>query len=393
MEDEEAVPVGGAEEPAAARARRVEVPIHVGRIVVHSLELPLVHHFRTAYGTISRKRTILVRLEDVGGIVGWAEAPTAELPTYGPDTHDSTWYALTELLAPRLIGRSFAGPAELVASWAALRGQHPAKHALECAAWSVASQKVGTSLSQLWSGVRRAVPVGESFGIAESVAALLDQIERRMAEGYCRIKVKIEPGWDVEVLRAVAERFPGVPLSADGNCGYAGSGPWAELDRLGLLMIEQPLAADALCELADVQGSISTAICLDESASSPGITEAALRLGCGQIVNIKPARLGGILASMEVHDICQARSLPVWCGGMLETGVGRGFNLALASLPNFSLPADMSPARIFYAEDLVEPTFDIRPDGTVAVPEQPGCGFHVQEDRIDQYTAVRWSGG
>jgi O-succinylbenzoate synthase len=392
MEGAEGVQLARAEESIAARARRVEVPIRVGRIDVHSLELPLVHHFRTAYGTISRKRTILVRLEDVEGIVGWAEAPTAELPTYGPDTHESTWYALTELLAPRLSGRSFSSPAGLAASWAELRGHHPAKHALECAAWSVASQKVGTSLSRLWGGVRQAVPVGESFGIADTVAALLDQIERRMAEGYCRIKVKIEPGWDVEVLRAVAERFPGVPLSADGNCGYVG-GPWAELDRLGLLMIEQPLAADALCELADVQASISTPICLDESASSPGITRAALRLGCGRTVNIKPARLGGILASMEVHDICQSQSLPVWCGGMLETGIGRGFNLALASLPGFSLPADMSPARIFYAEDLVEPTFDIRPDGTVKVPEQPGCGFHVREDRVDRHTTASWSSG
>jgi len=378
---------------AAARARRVKVPIRVRRIVLHSVELPLVSSFRTAYGTTTGKRSILVRLEDAEGVVGWGEASGAEVPTYAPDTHDSTWYALTKLLAPRVVGRDFDGPAALVESWAALQGYHWPMHALECAAWAVASQKLGRPLSRLWGGVREAVPVGESFGIKDRLAELLGEIERRVSEGYCRIKVKIEPGWDVDVMRAVAARFPGVPLSADGNCGYTGveGGPWPELDALGLLMIEQPLAGDALCDLADLQASLRTPICLDESSSSPEITRAALRLGSGRIVNIKPARIGGIVASMDVHDLCQSLSVPVWCGGMLETGIGRGFNLALASLPNFTLPADMSPAKIFYAEDLVDPTFDIQRDGTIPVPDDLGCGFCVQEDRIERYTVATWS--
>lgn len=385
----------GASSPGTTswRAREVRVPIQVRRLIVHSVELPMVRTFRTAYGTTARKRSILVRLEDGEGVVGWGEASVAELPTYAPDTHDSTWYALTRLLAPLVVDRTFEGPAAMVDTWKDLKGYHWAMHALECAAWSVASQKLGRPLAELWGGVRDAVPVGESFGITDTLQELLEEIERRMEEGYCRIKVKIEPGWDVDVLSSVARRFPNTPLSADGNGGYGviEGGPWAALDELGLLMIEQPLAGEALCDLADLQASLRTAICLDESASSPEITRAALRLGSGRIVNIKPARLGGILASMQVHDLCLQLSVPVWCGGMLETGIGRGFNLALSSLPNFTLPADMSPARTFYAEDLVDPTFGVRKDGTVSVPRGLGCGFHVQEERIERYTMARWT--
>jgi O-succinylbenzoate synthase len=381
-------------EPLAARAREIRSPIRVRRIVLHSVELPLVNRFRTAHGTTERKRSILVRLEDEEGLVGWGEASGAEVPTYAPDTHDSTWYALTQLLVPRVAARSFDGPASLADAWSDLKGYHWAMHALECAAWAVTSQKLGRPLAQLWGGVREAVPVGESFGIKDSLGELLEEIEQRLYEGYCRIKVKIEPGWDVEVLRAVAARFPGVPLSADCNCGYAGmaEGPWwGELDELGLLMIEQPLDGEELSEMAELQVSLRTPLCLDESASSVGITRAALRLGAGRIVNIKPARLAGILPSLEVHDLCRSLGVPVWCGGMLETGIGRGFNLALASLPNFTLAADMSPAKIFYAEDLVDPTFDIRKDGTIPVPDGLGCGFEVDAGRVERYTAARWS--
>jgi O-succinylbenzoate synthase len=379
--------------PTLTRALEVEAPIHVSRVLLHSVELPLVNNFRTAYGTTQRKRSILVRLEDAEGVVGWGEASGAELPTYAPDTHDSTWYALSKLLAPRVAGRRFDGPAAVAAAWSDLKGYHWAMHALECAAWGIASQKLGRPLGELWGGTRDAVAVGESFGIKDTVPDLLREIEERLGEGFCRIKVKVEPGWDAEVLRTVAATFPGVPLSADGNCAYGRSvtGPWHELEDLGLLMIEQPLDGEALSEMADLQATLRTPLCLDESASSVGVTRAALRLGAGRIVNIKPARVGGILASLEVHDLCQAEGVPVWCGGMLETGIGRGYNLAVSSLPNFTLPADMSPARIFYAEDLVEPTFDIRKDGTIPVPQGLGCGFHVEEERIERYTTLRWT--
>jgi o-succinylbenzoate synthase len=369
--------------------------IRVRRVTLHLVDLPLVSRFRTAYGTTTGKRTVLVRLEDAGGAVGWGEAPGAELPLYAPDTTESSWYALTRLLVPLVAGREFAGPADLAASWAGFQGHRYAAHALECAAWAVASEQLGRPLADLLGGVRDAVPVGESFGIAESVPALLRQIEARLAEGYVRVKVKIEPGWDAEVARAVVAAFPGVPVMVDGNCGYRAldEQPWRALDELGLLMIEQPLPADALAPMAELQGRLRTPLCLDEAATTPGLTAAALRLGAGRIVNVKPARVGGLLQGLAVHDLCRERGVPVWCGGMLETGIGRAFNLALASLPGFTLPADMSPARLFYAEDLVEPTFDVSGDGTIAVPRLPGVGFPVQEDRVARYTTATWSSG
>ena len=369
------------------------VPIVVDAVEVLSLEVPLVSQFRTAYGTMSRKRNLIVRVQDAEGVVGWGEAPGAELPTFSPDTHDSTWYALTKVLAPKLAGRTFEGPGDFVNAWREITGYHGAKHALECAAWSIASQKLRQPLSAILGGVRDAIPVGESFGIKDSISELYEEIELRLSEGYCRIKLKIAPGWDVDVVKSVAERFPAVPLSVDANCGYpqAEQGPWRELDELNLLMIEQPFPKDALCELANLQQTLTTPICLDESATSPGITQAALTIGSGRVVNIKPPRVGGIVAAMAIHDLCAERSIPIWVGGMLESGIGRGFNLAVASLPHFSLPADMSPAKVFYAEDLIEPTFDIRLDGTIAVPEGLGCGFDVAEDRIARYATTRWS--
>jgi|SRR5215469_1337575 len=393
MTTEQASPAAEPTSASAADLRALQVPINVKRVQVLSLQLPLVRQFRTAYGVSVQKRNLLVRLEDADGVVGWGEAPGAELPTYSPDTHDSTWYALTSILGPKVAGHTFDGPRAVVDSWREIVGYHTAKHAMECAAWSIVSLKLGRSLRRVWGGVRDEIPVGESFGIKDHIDELLEEIEKRLAEGYCRIKLKIEPGWDVDVVRSVAAAFPGIPLSVDGNCGYdvAHGGPWRELDELNLLMIEQPFARDALSELADLQKTLTTPVCLDESATSPGITRAALRLGSGRIVNIKPPRVGGIFAAIDIHDMCAERAVPVWCGGMLETGVGRGFNLAVASLPHFTLQADMSPARLFYAEDLVEPTFDIRPDGTIAVPDGLGCGFSVAEDRIAKYAVARWT--
>ncbi|MHB8506104.1 MAG: o-succinylbenzoate synthase [Acidimicrobiales bacterium] len=373
-------------------ARQVEAPISVHRVRVLSVEIPLITQFRTAYGKMGRKRSVIVQLEDGDGVLGWAEAPGAELPTFSPDTHDSTWYALTKLLVPRVAGRKFDSPAALVDSWKELVGYRAAKHALECAAWAVTSEKLGRPLGHLWGGVRDAVPVGESFGIRDTIEELQEDIRRRLAEGYCRIKLKIAPGWDVEVVRSVAEAFPAVPLTVDGNTGYrfGPESPWAEIDQCGLLMIEQPFQRDALTDHADLQRRLHTAICLDESCTSPGTTRAALRLGAARIINIKPPRVGGPLAAMEIHDVCAEAGVPVWCGGMLETGIGRGFNLAMASLPNFTLPADMSPAKLFYAEDLVDPSFDIGPDGTIPVPTGLGCGFTVAEDLVAKHTTETW---
>ena len=369
-----------------------KVPIRLTSVEVLALDLPMITSFKTAHGTTSKKRSIIIRAQDADGVVGWGESPASDLPLYSPDTYESVWYALTRLLVPLVAGRSFEGPAELAAAFAGYQGYNMAKHGLECAAWAIASEKLGRPLRDLFGGDKDGIPTGESFGIKPTVDDLLKEIEERVAQGFCRVKVKIEPGWDVDVLRRVVRAWPDLPVMADGNTGYQPRqpGPWRELDELGLLMIEQPYPGDALVEMAELQARLKTRLCLDEAATSPGLTAAALKMGAGRIVNIKPARLGGISPSLKVHDHCLELGVPVWCGGLLETGIGRGFNLAISSLPGFTLPADMSPARLFYAEDLVDPTFDIRPDGTIPVPQQTGCGFSVVEGRVRKYTSESW---
>ena len=383
------IQAGGAEE----RARAIRVPIRIRRVTLSRLERRMTSSLGSALPQIASHRSVLVKVEDEDGATGWGEASQVDLPAYAADSLESSWHALTQLLAPRAVGVALDGPAAAAGQWADVGGHHYAKHALESAIWALASERLGRPLSVLWGGVRDSVPVGESFGTRETIGELLAAVEAKLAEGYCRVKLKIRPGWDVAPARAVASRFPGVPVSADANCHYRERSelPHRELDELGLQMLEQPLPADDLAGLADLQASLRTPVCLDESASSPGITLAALRLGSGRIVNVKPARLGGLLASLRVHDLCGALSVPVWCGGILESGIGRGFNLALCSLPNFTLPADMSPARDYFEEDLVEPTYDIRPDGTMAVPSGLGCGFTVREDRIRRYTTATWT--
>jgi o-succinylbenzoate synthase len=375
------------------RASAVVSPLRLERAEVWMLSLPMVRAFRSAYGRSGgRKRLIVVRLEDRDGACGWGEAPVAERPTYCPDTAESTWSALVDLLIPGVLGRQFSGPASVARTWADTLGQAYAKNAVESAVWAVTSAKLDTPLAKLWGAARTAIPVGESFPICDGVEELLPQVEDRVREGFGRIKLKIAPGWDVAPVSAVRERFPGVPLSVDANCGYSpGGGPWPELDDFGLVMIEQPYAGDALIEMSQLQQSLRTPLCLDESAVSRNATRTALALGAGRIVNIKPPRLGGPLASIGVHDLCVDANIPAWCGGTLETGIGRGFNLALAALPGYTLHSDMSPARIFYEQDLVEPTFDIGADGFIAVPGRAGNGFPVAHERVAASAIRRWA--
>ena len=378
---------------ARARADAIEAPIRVERAEVFMVRLPLIRAFRTAYGPSSTvKRAILVRLEDSDGVVGWGEAPISERPLYGIDTPEGTWSALADLLVPMIVHESFERPADAVRSWSTILGQHYAKVALESAIWAIASARLDIALAALWGGVRTEVPVGESYAIYDTIETLLREVGARTAEGFARVKLKIAPGWDVAVVRAVQQEFPDLPVSVDANCGYDRvEGPWQELDELGLIMIEQPLAGDALVEMARLQSSLRTPLCLDESASTLNTTRTALHLDAGRVVNIKPPRLGGLLTSMSVHDLCVERDIPVWCGGMLETGIGRAFNLAIASLPGFTMHADMSPARMFYERDLVEPTFDVSPNGHIPVPTRAGNGFPVIDARVHDCAIRRWA--
>jgi len=357
--------------------------MRIEQIEIRHVRLPLVQPFVTSFGREEVRQTIVVAARGEG-LIGWGEAPTSSGPWYEYETVETCWHVLRDFLAPMVVGRDVAGPEDAVPLMARVRGHHMAKMGLEAAVWDLLGQAQGQSISQMLGGVRERVPVGVSIGIQESLPALLDRIAAYRAEGYGRYKIKIRPGWDVDVVRRVRERFPDVPLMADANSAYtlADRPLMQELDEFDLLMIEQPLAYDDLVDHAELQRALRTPICLDESVPSLAAARAALALGSGRIVNIKPGRVGGPTAARAIHDLCRARRVPVWCGGRLETGIGRAHNVALASLPGFTLPGDISASARYFEQDIVDPPFTITPDGTMAVPTAPGIGVTVVLPRL-----------
>jgi O-succinylbenzoate synthase len=274
---------------------------------------------------------------------------------------------------------------------APVRGHNIAKMGLEAAVWDLLGKAEGRSVSDLLGGTRARVPVGVSLGVQDSVPALLDRIDTFRAKGYSRVKVKIRPGWDVDVVRQVRERFPDLPLMVDANSAYrlVDAERLGVLDECGLMMIEQPLAYDDLVEHAELQRQLVTPICLDESVPSLAAARAALTLGSGRIINIKPGRVGGLVAARAIHDLCRSLGVPVWCGGMLETGIGRAHNVALASLPGFNLPGDISASARYFADEVVTPPFAVNADGTMDVPSGPGIGVEVVLGRLEAATQQR----
>jgi O-succinylbenzoate synthase len=297
---------------------------------------------------------------------------------------------LCDFLGPRVLGRDVESAADVAYLMAPVRGHNMAKMGLEAAVWDLLGQAQGCSVAGMLGGTRPRVRVGVSIGVQDSVAALLDRIGAFWAQGYSRIKIKIKPGWDVDIVRQVRERFPGAPLMVDANSAYTleDAGHLAGLDEYGLLMIEQPLAYDDLVDHAVLQQQLKTPICLDESIATLAAARAALALGSGRIINIKPGRVGGLTVARAIHALCQEQGIPVWCGGMLETGIGRAHNVALASLPGFTMPGDISGSARYFHEDLVEPAFVVNNDGTMTVPTGPGIGVEVVPDRVDA-AAVR----
>ncbi|HYL04569.1 MAG TPA: o-succinylbenzoate synthase [Thermoanaerobaculia bacterium] len=380
--------------PAARQAPAVPAPVpRVESITLREIRLALKEPFRISSGVQSHRRILLVRLAGEG-IEGWGECVAGEHPNYSPENADTAWLAIREWLAPRLLGQRFAGPGEV---WPVLdrnvRGHNMAKAALEMAAWDLAARAAETSLAELLGGVSRRIPVGVSLGIQESPAELAARAGAALDRGYRKIKLKIEPGSDVEFVRAVRRALgPDAPLMADANNAYRleDAAHLAALDELDLLMIEQPLAWDDLLRHAELQRRLRTPICLDESISSPERAADMIELGAGRIVNIKPGRVGGFRQSLAIHDLCADHGVPVWCGGMLESGIGRGHNVALASLPNFTLPGDLSPSERYWERDVVEPEWTMDREGWVQVPrDRPGIGVTVDLARIEALTVRR----
>ncbi len=347
----------------------------VERAELFLVPLRLRESFATSTGAALEREILLLALHADGG-VGWAECVAGAVPGYTPETSDGAWRTLTERLLPAIV-----------------RSEHPvvpsiatepmARAALEMALWDLDAKLRGVPLCVALGGTSRPVDAGVALGLMADDAALHRRIAGALAEGYRRVKLKIEPGRDVAMMRAVRERFPDAPLSVDGNGAYTldDLDRLLPLDHLGLLMIEQPLPADDLFGHARLQEVFRTPICLDESIGSPAQAERAIELGSCRVINLKPGRVGGFDAALEVHAACVARRVPLWCGGMLESGVGRAHNVALATLPGFTLPGDLSPSRRYWDRDLVEPEWEMT-DGALHPSGAPGIGVRADRDRI-----------
>jgi O-succinylbenzoate synthase len=369
-------------------------PLRLAAVELREIRLPLVEPFRISSGVCTERRILLLRLRDASGATGWSECVAGEQPNYSAETIDTAWWAIRAWLAPRLLGVALDGPDAAHDRLAAGVVGHPmAKAALEMGLWDVAARIAGVPLARLLGGTRAQVAVGISLGIQDSPEALAERVDRARAEGYARIKVKIKPGADVAYVAAAREALgPGVPLSADANSAYtlADAAHLARLDAFELAMLEQPLGQDDLVRHAELQRRLRTPLCLDESITDVARCEDALTLGSGRVVNVKPGRVGGFAVSRRIHDVCAAAGVPVWCGGMLESGIGRAHNVALASLANFTLPGDLSPSARYWARDVVTPAWAMDEPGTMRVPlDRTGIGVDVDEGFVDDLTVRR----
>ena len=356
----------------------------IDRIELRLLRLPLVRFFETSFGRV-HEREFLVVTVDGEGASGVGECVADGSPFYSAETTRTAWHIITEFLAPLVLGRSFEHPREIFGALAVVRGHQMAKAAVEMAAWDLAARQRGVSLSTLLGGEDRAsIDSGVSIGIQDSLDELVERVAIERAAGYRRVKIKIKPGWDVQAVERVRAEFGDIPLMVDANAAYtlADAPRLSELDRFDLTMIEQPLDYDDIRDHARLQRDLGTAICLDESISSVRAAAEAIELGACRVINIKPGRVGGHAEARRLHDLAAAHGVPVWHGGMLESGIGRAHNIHLSTLPNFSLPGDIAASRRYYAPDLIDPEIEVRADGTIAVPDGPGIGVHIVADRV-----------
>jgi len=361
--------------------------MRVESITLRELQMPLKHFFETSFGRVDSRRILLVTAH-CEGIDGWAECVAADGPFFSYEWIDTAWATIREFLAPLVLNADFNHAAESAARMDRVRGHPMAKASIENALWDAEAQQKARPLWRLLGGTLTAINCGVSIGIQDSHEQLLEKIEAELATGYQRIKVKVKPGWDVEVLAKIRQRWPKILLSCDANSAYRPS----DLDHLrrfddfNLLMIEQPLWDDDIFYHSQLQRELKTAICLDESIRHVRDAEKAVEMGACRIINIKVGRVGGFSEAIEIHNVCRQNNVPVWCGGMLETGIGRAHNVALSTLPNFRLPGDVSASKRYWQEDIVEPEIEVSARGTIAVRDLPGRGYAIRQDLIDRLT-------
>ena len=352
------------------------------------IRLPLVHFFETSFGRTTERRIVLVRVVDQNGADGWGECTAGEGPFYSEEWTDTAWWTLKTFISPMLIGRDFESAGAVFDLLRPVRGHRMAKAALETACWDVEAKTLGVPLWRHLGGTQNEIPCGVSIGIQDSVESLLERIDLEVSAGYQRIKIKIKPGWDVSVIDRVRVRFPDIQLMADANSAYSLSDATLlkSLDVYNLMMIEQPLAHDDIFDHAKLQQKLKTPVCLDESIRTPDDAIHAIEIGACRVINLKLGRVGGHREARRVEQVCRERGVPVWCGGMLESGVGRAHNIAMATLAGFTLPGDVSASKRYWAEDIIDPDVTVSQYGTITALETLGIGYHINRERIDSHT-------
>lgn len=357
-------------------------------VELREIHLPLIHPFETSFGRTTERHILLVRIVDQDGAEGWGECVAGEGPFYSYEWVETAWPTLKTYLAPFVVGKKINAAAEVWRLLSSVRGHRMAKGALETAVWDLEARALGLPLWQHLGGVRQEIACGVSIGIQSSPEVLLEKIEKELAAGYQRIKIKIKPGWDLKIIAAVRQRFPEILLMGDANSAYtlADVPLFKELDQFGLMMIEQPLAHDDIFDHAELQKQIKTAICLDESIRTSADAKHALELGSCRMVNLKLGRVGGHAQALDVERVCRERGIPVWCGGMLESGVGRAHNIAMATLAGFTLPGDVSASARYWEEDIIDPPVTVTAAGTITAPAGPGIGFEINLARLEALT-------
>lgn len=361
--------------------------MQIKRVELYHTKMELVSPFTTSMGTEYDEEHIMVRV-DAEGLTGWGESVAEGTPFYSYETVQTAWHILEDFLIPSILGKNLSSIDEAISLYSKVRGHMMAKAGLEAALWDVFAKTKNISLSKLLGGTRSKVDVGVSIGIQKSESDLIKTVNNYLKEGYKRIKIKISPGYDIQFVKALRKEFPDILLQVDANSAYELKhiNLFKEMDNYNLLLIEQPLGYEDIYDHSKLQRELKTPICLDESIHSLDDTRAAIELDSCRVINIKPGRVGGFTESKLIHDYCASKNIPVWHGGMLESGIGRAGNVALASLPNFTLPGDISASKRYYKEDIVEPEFTVNKDGTMDVPTKPGNGVEVNLKRLEKVT-------
>jgi o-succinylbenzoate synthase len=359
----------------------------IDELAIREIRMRLKAPFETSFGATWERRVLLVEAHS-DGATGWAEITAGEGPFYNPETTDTSWTIFRDFVAPRIVGNEIGAASDVPVLLGPIRGHNMTKGAVENALWDLEAQQKGLPLPTLLGGAQQEISSGVSLGIRANVADLIAAIEKELAAGYQRIKVKIKPGRDLEVIQAVRREFRDINLMVDGNAAYKleDTNLLKRFDEYDLMMIEQPLAWDEIYQNARLQAMLATPICLDECIHNLRHAQAAIELGACRILNIKLGRVGGHTEARRIQEFCREKGTPAWCGGMLESGVGRAHNIAMASLPGFVLPGDVSASRRYWNEDIIDPEIEVTPRGTIPVPKAPGLGYRIRQDLVEKLT-------